>query len=138
MRHGLTSRAVVLPSEDLAAYRRLTQEFFDEYQPQGPTEKQLVQELAAAAWRLNRIPALEADLLARATAPPAPESAIAFGTVGALRAIATSVVPFEATYYNATAMLTTGCRTCRTRDVSRQTCWTFRDVLDKLSKAGVF
>ena len=53
--HGLTSRTVVLPSEDLAAYQRLTQEFFGEYQPQGPTEKQLVQELAAAAWRLNRI-----------------------------------------------------------------------------------
>jgi hypothetical protein len=81
LRHGLTSRTVVLPSEDLAAYRRLTQEFFDEYQPQGPTEKQLVQELAATAWRLNRIPALEADLLARATAPPTPESAIAFDIV---------------------------------------------------------
>jgi len=88
LRHGLTSRTVVLPSEDLAAYQRLTQEFFDEYQPQGPTEKQLVQELAATAWRLNRIPALEADLLARATSPPTPESAIAFDIVDALRAIA--------------------------------------------------
>ena len=88
LRHGLTSRTVVLPSEDLAAYERLTQEFSGEYQPQGPTEKQLVQELASAAWRLNRMPALEADLLARATAPPTPESAIAFDIVDALRAIA--------------------------------------------------
>ena len=88
LRHGLTSRTVVLPPEDLAAHRRLTQEFFGEYQPQGPTEKQLVQELAATAWRLNRIPALEADLLARATAPPTAESAIAFDIVDALRAIA--------------------------------------------------
>ena len=88
LRHGLASRTVVLPSEGLAAYRRLTQEFVDEYQPQGPTEKQLVQELAAAAWRLNRVPALEDDLFARATAPPNSESANAFDIVDALRAIA--------------------------------------------------
>src|SRR6202011_1764001 len=48
----------------------------------------LVQELAAAAWRLNRIPPLEADLLARATPPPTSESPIAFDIVDALRAIA--------------------------------------------------
>jgi hypothetical protein len=54
--HGLTSRTVVLPNEDPAAYQLHAQEFFDEYQPQGPTEKQLVRELADTSWRLNRIP----------------------------------------------------------------------------------
>ncbi|HLG98514.1 MAG TPA: hypothetical protein VKX49_19510 [Bryobacteraceae bacterium] len=63
VRHGLTSRSPVLRSEDPAAYKRHSQEFHDEYQPQTPTERQLVQELADTAWRLNRIPLLEAQLL---------------------------------------------------------------------------
>ena len=61
--HGLTSRAPVLRSEDPAAYEQHCREFQDEYQPATPTEKHLVQELAGLAWRLNRIPHLEAELL---------------------------------------------------------------------------
>jgi hypothetical protein len=72
LRHGLTSRTALLPSEDPAAYERHVRQFHDEYQPQGPTETQLLRELIDTAWRLNRIPALEAELLARA-ADPTPE-----------------------------------------------------------------
>src|SRR5437667_7655565 len=61
--HGLTSQSPTLPTEDPAAFNRHTQSFFDEYQPKGPTEKQLVQDLADTSWRLNRIPVLERDLL---------------------------------------------------------------------------
>ena len=61
--HGLTSRAPVLRSEDAAAYEQHCREFQDEYQPATPTEKHLVQELAGLAWRLNRIPHLEVELL---------------------------------------------------------------------------
>src|ERR1700704_2945720 len=56
--HGLTSQSPVLPAEDLAAFNSHSQAFFDEYQPKGATEKQLVQDLAATSWRINRIPAL--------------------------------------------------------------------------------
>ncbi|HLG95102.1 MAG TPA: hypothetical protein VKX49_02190 [Bryobacteraceae bacterium] len=62
-KHGLTSRSPVLRSEDRAAYEQHCQQFRDEYQPQTPTEIQLVQELADTSWRLNRIPRLEAELL---------------------------------------------------------------------------
>ena len=62
LRHGLTGHTIVLPSEDLTAYQRHSQAFFDEYQPQGATETQLVQTLADTAWQLNRVPALEANL----------------------------------------------------------------------------
>ena len=65
--HGLTARAPVLPTENAAAYRDHCRQFRDEYQPSTPTETQLVQELADTAWRQNRIPQLEADLLARHT-----------------------------------------------------------------------
>jgi hypothetical protein len=64
--HGLTSCSPVLATEDPAAYQSHCRQFFDEYQPATPTETQLTQELADTAWRLNRIPHLEAALLDRA------------------------------------------------------------------------
>ena len=87
LRHGLLSRTPVLPSEDQAAYEQHCRQFFDEYQPATPTETQLTQELADTAWRLNRVPALEADLLNRAAHPANEEAAIAFDIVDAHRAI---------------------------------------------------
>jgi len=63
--HGLTARTAVLPTEDPEAYQRHVQQFLDEYKPATPTETQLVHEIANTAWRLNRIPFLEADLLSQ-------------------------------------------------------------------------
>jgi len=65
LRHGLTAASAVLPSEDRAAYDTHCRGFFDEYQPATPTETQLTQELADTAWRINRIPPLEAALLSQ-------------------------------------------------------------------------
>ncbi len=70
LRHGLTARTAVLPTEDPEAYQRHIQQFLDEYHPANATETQLVHELANTSWRLNRIPFLEAELLSRATNPP--------------------------------------------------------------------
>jgi hypothetical protein len=73
--HGLTCRTAVLPSEDPAAYQQRRSQFLEEYRPATPTETQLVHELADTAWRLNRIPLIEADLLSRAQSPaPSPQS----------------------------------------------------------------
>jgi hypothetical protein len=63
LRHGLTAQTAVLPNEDPEAYQRHIQQFLDEYAPATPTETQLVHEIANTAWRLNRIPFLEAELL---------------------------------------------------------------------------
>jgi hypothetical protein len=60
-----TSQSPVLATEDRAAYDRHCRQFLDEYQPATPTETQLTQELADTAWRLNRIPLLEAELLSQ-------------------------------------------------------------------------
>ncbi len=86
--HGLSSRTAVLPSEDPAAYQHHCRQFFDEHRPETPTETQLVQELADTAWRLNRIPALEADLLHRAQHPVSEAAVIAFDIVDAHRTLA--------------------------------------------------
>ncbi len=64
LRHGLTGHTILLPTEDLAAYQDFTDKFFVELKPAGMIERQLVQSLADTAWRLNRIPALENNLLA--------------------------------------------------------------------------
>jgi hypothetical protein len=89
LRHGLTAASAVLPSEDQAAYDAHRRGFFDEYKPATPTETQLTQELADTAWRLNRIPSLEAALLDRAANPPTEQAAIDFDIVDAHRALAT-------------------------------------------------
>ncbi len=67
--HGLTARTAVLPTEDPDAYQRHVQQFLDEYAPATPTETQLVHEIANTAWRLNRIPFLEAELLSQIPSP---------------------------------------------------------------------
>jgi len=60
--HGLTSRQVVMPSEDAEAYRLHVKSFSDEYDPQGATEANLVQSIADSSWRINRVVALEAGV----------------------------------------------------------------------------
>ena len=63
LRHGLTSQIVVMPTEELEAYQLHLKSFVEEYDPQGATESNLVQALADASWRLNRVVALETNLL---------------------------------------------------------------------------
>jgi len=69
LRHGLTARTAILPTEDPESYQRHIQQFLDQYTPATPTETQLVHEIANTAWRLNRIPFLEAELLSQAPDP---------------------------------------------------------------------
>src|SRR5260370_41916566 len=63
LRHGLTGQTVVLPSDDLVAYQRHCKGFLDQYQPKNPTEVQLTQTIADLSWRLNRVNAIETNLL---------------------------------------------------------------------------
>src|SRR5271163_2464885 len=63
LRHGLTGQIVVMPTEDLEAYQLHLKSFTDEYHPVGATEAHLVQALADTSWRLNRVAALETNLL---------------------------------------------------------------------------
>src|SRR5258708_5269681 len=63
LRHGLTGQTVVLPTDDLVAYQRHCKGFLDQYQPKNPTEVQLTQTIADLSWRLNRVNAIETNLL---------------------------------------------------------------------------
>jgi hypothetical protein len=64
LRHGLTSRIVVLPTEDLVAYTRFSEEFLVDLAPETFAERQYAQTIIDTQWRLNRVRALEDGMLA--------------------------------------------------------------------------
>ena len=64
MRHGLTGRVVVLPSEDMNIYRTFCKELMEELAPESPMERQYAQTFCDTQWRLNRARSYEDNMLA--------------------------------------------------------------------------
>lgn len=64
LKSGLTGRTVLLPNEDVAEYEQHIACYYAEFSPIGQRESDLVQSIAEAAWRLKRIPLLEASIYA--------------------------------------------------------------------------
>ena len=60
LRHGLTSKEVVLDNEDPAAFEALRADLMNAYRPADAAESTLVEEVAVCFWRLKRARALEA------------------------------------------------------------------------------
>jgi hypothetical protein len=71
VRHGLTSRVVVLPSEDLSAYKKFSDEFLASLAPETFPETQCAQTIIDTQWRLNRVRSLEEGMLAHGHGSPA-------------------------------------------------------------------
>jgi hypothetical protein len=63
LRHGLTARVVVLPSEDMDAYKAFAKEIVDSLDAQTPVERQFAQTVADNQWRINRIRSIEDGML---------------------------------------------------------------------------
>ncbi len=63
LRHGLTSRIVVLPTEDLSAYNRFSDEFLVDLAPETFSERQCAQTIIDTQWRLNRVRSIEDGML---------------------------------------------------------------------------
>jgi len=61
--HGLYANAVVLPTESHEQYQEMLDAYLHQFQPEGPVEHDLVEEMVAAKWRQRRLWAIEADLL---------------------------------------------------------------------------
>jgi len=55
VRHGILSRETVLPWESQAEYEKLLGALNQEHEPQGPTQEDLVGELADIIWRKRRL-----------------------------------------------------------------------------------
>ena len=64
LKHGLTSQTLVLPSEDPAGFDALLDAYLNQLRPVGAVELDLVHEMVAAKWRLNRIARIETQLFA--------------------------------------------------------------------------
>jgi len=54
LKHGLTSEVLIPMDEDRPQFDRLCDAFETEFQPIGPTEESLLENLVAAKWRLGR------------------------------------------------------------------------------------
>src|SRR5579884_558570 len=63
-RHGLTSKVVIAPAEELDAYRAHCKQYFAEFEPVGIRESDLCQEIADDKFRLKRARSIENSLLA--------------------------------------------------------------------------
>ena len=59
-KHGAYARALVISGEDEADYLAIAREYYDEFQPQGIVETELVDTLIRCHWEKHRVPVLEA------------------------------------------------------------------------------
>jgi hypothetical protein len=63
VRHGLTAQTVVLSNESKDEFETLLSEYTEKFQPQDRFEADLVQEMAVAKWRQQRVWSMEAPQL---------------------------------------------------------------------------
>lgn len=63
LRHGLRSPTVVLPTEDPEEFAQHQAAYVKRFRPIDQPERDLVEAMAAARWRLKRLMTLEAQLL---------------------------------------------------------------------------
>ena len=63
LKHGLTSRRVVLPGENQADFDRLHNQLLADHAPVGALETEIVAEIAACFWRLQRARRYESTIL---------------------------------------------------------------------------
>jgi hypothetical protein len=55
VRHGLLARDAMLPWEQYSRYQELLRNLIEFHEPDGPTERHLVEELAGIMWRKRRL-----------------------------------------------------------------------------------
>jgi hypothetical protein len=63
VKHGLYSASVVLSTEPRKQYNEMLDAYLLQFQPEGPVELDLVEEMVAAKWRQRRLRAIETQLL---------------------------------------------------------------------------
>jgi hypothetical protein len=71
LNHGFNSKRIVLPGESQDEFDELLAAYLDEHQPETPTERTLIENMAIARWRQHRVWALETAGLANEIAAPA-------------------------------------------------------------------
>jgi hypothetical protein len=64
LRHGITGQVSIMTVEDRGAHDKFVQELIERFQPEGSVELQFASLIAEDFWRLQRIRAVENDMLA--------------------------------------------------------------------------
>src|SRR5258708_21591316 len=64
LRNGMSGDASIILAEVLDGYQEVIRAFFNVFKPGGTLERHLVQFLADTSWRLDRVAALESNLIA--------------------------------------------------------------------------
>ena len=64
IKHGLTSKTVVISGEDPDEFEELRRQVEEEFHPVGWRELELVERIAVCTWRLRRLYAVEAGVFA--------------------------------------------------------------------------
>jgi hypothetical protein len=62
LRHGLRADTIVLPGENIEEFEQLRAAMEAEWQPRTPTQRELVEDLAVARWKLRRMEVGEASI----------------------------------------------------------------------------
>ena len=62
LKTGLTGRTVLLPTDDVAAYQKLSEIVTKQWQPETDPERLVIQDMVDTRWRLLRIPTLESAI----------------------------------------------------------------------------
>ncbi len=71
-RHGLTAQTVVFSPEEAEAFTAFSADMLFGLSAIGTAEQQIAEEMVITRWRLNRVPALEANLIVLGRLEPAP------------------------------------------------------------------
>jgi len=66
LKHGFSAQTLLLPSEDPADLHDLLTAYLADFHPNGPVELDLVHQMIAAKWRLNRLALIENQLFTEA------------------------------------------------------------------------
>ena len=61
--HGLYAKGVVIAKESTEQYQEMLDAYIQQFQPIGPVELDLVEEMVAAKWRQRRLWSIETDLI---------------------------------------------------------------------------
>ena len=62
LRHGLTAKAVVLPTESREDYEALLASYLQRFHPADQVEMDLVESMAVSRWRLRRVANIETHM----------------------------------------------------------------------------
>src|SRR2546426_540401 len=63
-------RTLMLACEDPVQFQQILDDYMSAYQPTNPVERDLVEDMFAAAWRIRRVKMMETALINHEIAPP--------------------------------------------------------------------